>query len=834
LGWAGYITVNGTTYRWLGAAPGLSGVSPILEATLANVQVTPTRTIYSVIAGKMNLNITFLSPIEPSDWVRQSIPFSYISLEASSTDGEAYSVSVYSDITAEWLSGNRSAIATWSTRTTNQQNVYHEASLQNSTSFAEISDQAEDGNVIYAMSQGPGMTYQTGPAGTIRGVFQTNSSLTDSSDPNFRSIKDYPAFAFAVDLGLIKSTANPVVWALGYVRNPAIEYTTPTGESQLRYPYWATQYSSVSDVVNEVLGNFAAALSRATELDNRVIAATSNISTDYTDIVSLGARQAFAGIDITVTNDTDGAWDIKIFMKNIGTDRRVNPVEVMYAAYPMFLYFNSSFCNPLLSPLLEYAASSFYTLPYAASDLGTNYPIASGDNSTQQPGSDPQGVEQSANMLIMALAAARASGDGSLLAQYYPLLSNWTNYLVQNSEAPSNQYVESADGQFTTNMTNLAIKGIIGIQAMSEISKAVQEDTDSQKFATTASTYISTWKSLALSSNQQNILFAYGDSGSWGLMYNLYADLLLQTHLVDETIYQDQSAFYGRLIQNHNGSGKPLVSAIDKYFDMTTSDISTAWLMFTAATATNDTVRNQFISYVWDHASDNLTAGAFPDVYNVNSGAIIQGYASPAQGALFAPLALTVANTTIEIPATASTPSPSDTSCNLKPTLGEGGSHKGAFLASHMGAIVGGVVYVGGVGGLTCILLLGFFFWRRSHREGGTEKDSDPETHEADPFTYQPAPVIPAATITPSSISKMREYLGSQGQTQTQTLTAPAPVSDVSESVSVPTSTAPEPPSAASGDDAAMSSTDINGLRVEMENLRRAVQELRVDAPPEY
>ena len=60
---------------------------------------------------------------------------------------------------------------------------------------------------------------------------------------------------------------------------------------------------------------------------------------------------------------------------------------------------------------------------------------------------------------------------------------------------------------------------------------------------------------------------------------------------------------------------------------MATTDIFEAWLMFTAATATNVTVRNQLISYVWNHASDNLTAGAFPTVYNVNSGAITQGYA---------------------------------------------------------------------------------------------------------------------------------------------------------------------------------------------------------------
>lgn len=35
---------------------------------------------------------------QPSDWVRQSMPFSYLSLEATSNDGQAHNVQVYSDI----------------------------------------------------------------------------------------------------------------------------------------------------------------------------------------------------------------------------------------------------------------------------------------------------------------------------------------------------------------------------------------------------------------------------------------------------------------------------------------------------------------------------------------------------------------------------------------------------------------------------------------------------------------------------------------------------------------------------------------------------------------
>jgi hypothetical protein len=37
-------------------------------------------------------------------------------------------------------------------------------------------------------------------------------------------------------------------------------------------------------------------------------------------------------------------------------------------------------------------------------------------------------------MLIMVLAHARKSGDGTLLFNYYGLLRNWADYLVQSTQ----------------------------------------------------------------------------------------------------------------------------------------------------------------------------------------------------------------------------------------------------------------------------------------------------------------------------------------------------------------------------------------------------------------
>lgn len=57
-GWAGLARIDGITYSWLGDT---LGVRP---TTVTNVNITVTRTVFTLEAGPMELVITFLSPIE--------------------------------------------------------------------------------------------------------------------------------------------------------------------------------------------------------------------------------------------------------------------------------------------------------------------------------------------------------------------------------------------------------------------------------------------------------------------------------------------------------------------------------------------------------------------------------------------------------------------------------------------------------------------------------------------------------------------------------------------------------------------------------------------------
>ncbi|KAF8867760.1 hypothetical protein BD779DRAFT_1244531 [Infundibulicybe gibba] len=546
LGWLGYIKIDGVTWEWLGITENATA--------LVKIGITPTRTILTFTAGPMEIEVTFLSPIEssrqqPTDLVRQSFPFTYMYLTANATDGASHSVQVYSDISAEWASGDSKNEVTWST-TPGDDLVFHQVQMASPSPMQEFNDQAEDATIYYAMANSPNMTWQTGVDAVVRGQFGGNRTggLLNTEDTNFRVISNnWPVFGLALDLGNISEISTPVVWALGVVRDPVINYGSGGGKIQPRSSFFWTQYSTIRDAIGAFVKDFPNARQRAIELDQKIISDASSISQDYADLVSLSVRQTIGGVDITISNGTDGQWntsDVMMFMKSIDDSSRTNPTEFMFSAFPAYLYLNATWAGFLLRPSLQQQAAALPASAYAMPDLGSTYPVALGNTSTA--GTEALAIESSGDMIVMVLAHAKASGDGSLISRYYTLLKSWANYLAAN--ALNQTRFISSDGQ---NNPNLAIKGIIGIRAMGEISQIVGQADDASRFKDQASAMLQDWENQSILSN--HITSTYGQSTSWGLIYNLFSDRLLKLDFITQKIYGDQTAFYATQIPTGMG-----------------------------------------------------------------------------------------------------------------------------------------------------------------------------------------------------------------------------------------------------------------------------------------
>ncbi|KAI0683606.1 DUF1793-domain-containing protein [Cytidiella melzeri] len=642
VGWAGYVNVDGTSYNFLGV-PSVPGTTT-QKAVQKSLTFTSTQSTFILSAGPIDLTVNFLSPVEPDDLVKQSIPFSYFTVSALSTDGQSHSVQVYSDISAEWITGDNSLTANWTTTVGDV--IIHQTQLENQSTFSEINDRIQQGSSYYAVAQSSSTTYQTGEDVVVRAQFIQNGKLTNSQDTDFRAVSDrWPVFAFAQDLGNVQSPSSPVVIAIGHVRDPAVEYIVANGALQNRSLLFWSHFASVGDVITSFLSDYSGALSRAQAFDSKVQADASTVSADYAAVAALSVRQAFGATELTISKSSDASFnssDIMMFMKEISSDGNVNTVDVIFPSWPILLYTNPALGKYLLLPLFEYQATGQYPNKWSVHDMGAHYPQALGHNDGLD---EPMPVEESGNMLIMTLSYAQKSNDNSLLSRYFNLLDQWTQFLIADSLIPANQISTDDFAGSLANQTNLAIKGIVGIKAMSMIAGLVGDSARSSNYSSIASSYVQQWQKLATSSTGKHLTLSYGNDSSWGLSYNMYADKLLGANVFPQSVYDMQTAWYSSVA---NSFGVPL----DTRHTYTKSD----WEIWTAALVSSNSVRDTLVSAVKNYAADGESSQPLGDWYETANGDVEGFRARPVVGGHFALLALgNASGDTEQISATNST-----------------------------------------------------------------------------------------------------------------------------------------------------------------------------------
>ncbi|KAK7695932.1 hypothetical protein QCA50_000571 [Cerrena zonata] len=636
VGWAGYVRVDGTAYSFLGT-PGTN--TPTQKAVQKSFEFTSTQSTFVLTAGPVDITVNFLSPVEPNNLVQQSLPFSYLSVTAAPNDGKSHSVQVYTDISAEWISGDLTLTATWNTTTTGDI-ITHQVQLQNQQAFTENRDRIQQGSAFYSIQNAQGTTFQSGEDQVVRSLFVSQGSLNNTQDTNFRAVQDrWPVFGLSRDLGSISSTSSPVVFSIGHVRDPAVQYIVANGALQERSTFFWTKFSSVQDLISSFLPAYSSALSRAKAFD---------------------------------AQDSSGAFnasDVLLFMKEISSDGNVNTVDVIFPSWPLFLYTNPTLGKQLLLPLFEYQATGQYPNKWSVHDMGANYPKALGHNDGKD---EPMPVEESGNMLIMTLSYTQRTNDKSLVTTYFDLLDQWTQFLITDSLIPANQISTDDFAGSLANQTNLAIKGIIGIKAMSEIAALVGDNARASNYSSIASSYVSQWQNFATSSDKKHLTLSYGDDSSWGLSYNLYADKLLGTNIFPSSVFEMQTAWYSTVA---NSFGVPL----DTRHTYTKSD----WEIWTSALVTSATVRNLLISSVRKYAEDGKSSQPLGDWYETTDGSVEGFRARPVVGGHLALLALSrsaLATTTNGEQNTSSSAGPVSTVDNTT-SQGSGTSHTTAIAS---------------------------------------------------------------------------------------------------------------------------------------------------------
>ncbi|WP_327011768.1 DUF5127 domain-containing protein [Dactylosporangium sp. NBC_01737] len=611
----GIVRVDNQPYVFMGSP---SGGWPL--ATQTALVVTATRSTFTITAGAVRLEVEFLSPVDPANLRRQSVPMSYLSVTAIATDGGSHAVSIYLDISGEWAHGDRSKQITWATQVVGDQRV-HTCTPSAPTVLGEVGDQAGWGTVVFSTDEVAGLTWQTGADGTVRARGAGNATLLNTGDTGQpRAINtNWPVFAFARDLGQVGAATGPaVVFVIGHVRTPAVSYLGGNLD-----PYWRTQWATWQDMLRWFRADRDAARAGGAATDAAVTAAAQQAGgTQYAALCALVLRQAFGGTELVSRGGAP--W---VVLKEISSNGDFSTVDVIYPAFPAYLALSPRYLELLLAPLFDYTEVQGFDKPFAPHDLGV-YPNAFGRIGTEE---EDMPVEESANMLIMvaALIARMPAAKATAYATaHLTKLRQWADYLVANLPDPGNQNQTDDFTGFIAHSVNLALKGIVGIAAMDAIARAAGVTTT---YAATAKVYIGQWAAMAQNTGHTHLKLTYdGADTTWSLKYNGFADRLLGTNLVPPAIAAEEAAWY--LSQQH-AYGVPL----DPRHEYTKVD----WELWTAGfLAAQPAARDALIGKAYQFANTTGSRVPFTDWHDTNTGNG-QGFAArPVMGGALALMTL--------------------------------------------------------------------------------------------------------------------------------------------------------------------------------------------------
>lgn len=566
----------------------------------ATFDASTTNLTYSIsphsVSVPANLTLSFLSPITPTSTLRQSLPASYLTVHVEGT----FDMSVYIDLNGEWVTGNRANDIEWSLEYAAPKPGSNAAvagikswKVQRRTQqlLSEFADRAEWGTLYFSAPEH--VDHESGVSADLRKHFSSKGELRNTVDGTFRKVmEEEPVFAFSKSFKLSSGgnlqdpdSARPrqskddiksdsVMFTFALVQDPVVQFAAARGLTQMR-PFWMTSFTNAQDMVKHHYSDFEQASALANNYSQQLdVDAFASGSSDYRDIAALSARQVLGATQFSGTVDNP-----ILFLKEISSNGNFQTVDVIFPAFPFFLYTNPRWLAYLLEPLLEHMASGQYPNKYSMHDLGYHFPNATGHadgNDEYMP------LEECGNMLIMGLALVNAykydtqpaflslesmdmAGSQKVQAtsifdengidrawsyganvgttdlkqaqewvrKSYKLWKQWTVYLIAEALEPKNQLSTDDFAGWLSLQTNLALKGIIGIRAMSEISDILGETKDAKYYRDIADDYIDKWQDLGLSRNKLFPKLSYDWYGSWTTIYNLYADSLLCFHLPD-------------------------------------------------------------------------------------------------------------------------------------------------------------------------------------------------------------------------------------------------------------------------------------------------------------
>ena len=540
----GLIRIDGRAYRILGTEP--PGTPALPQVGL---RVLPTRTLYDFEGRGIHVTLTFTTALLAGDLDILSRPVTYLTWEVRSVEAKSHAVSLYYDNSAELVVNKPDQPVVWSREKVGDRTALKMGSEQQAI-LAKAGDNLRiDWGYLYVATPSDSSTHQVIAMGSAaRDKFVADGSLPGGDDVRMpRAANDAPPVeAVTFDLGTVSTSATRRHLILAYDDLYSIEYL----HRRLR-PYWRRKGEQAPDLLREAESDYVSLTQRCEAFDHELMGDLERIGgLKYAHLAALAYRQSLAAHKLVASENGEPLF----FPKENFSNGCIGTVDVIYPTAPILLLFNTQLLHASLVPVFDYARSGRWRFPFAPHDLGT-YPLANGQvyGGREQTEKDQMPVEETGNLIILAAAIARTDGNARLAAQYWPLLTQWAEYLKHAGLDPANQLCTDDFAGHLAHNANLSLKAIEALGAYAFLCDRMNKKTEAATYRKTAQAFADKWVSMADDGNHYRLTF--DKPGTWSQKYNLVWDTLLGIKLFPPQVAAKEIAFYHKKL---NRFGLPL------------------------------------------------------------------------------------------------------------------------------------------------------------------------------------------------------------------------------------------------------------------------------------
>ena len=574
----GMVKVDGKSYRFLGKDSSIEN-KKILLATQKYVNMNATQTEYQFACGSVDLTITFSSPLLINNLDILSRPISYISFKTKSSNNTAHTVQLYFGVSSDLAVNIPSQLVT--------ARKYHSGNLSllkaGTVEQPVLNKKGDNLRIDW------GYVYIAVP-------LEQHASQNISSEN--KAVRDFIFNRHSSGLNEARGTSlflNTIFWMgsvgeteheswvmLGYDDLYAIQFFHENLNS-----WWKLKPGiSIEKVLNTAYADYSKVLSSCESLNQMIYNDSKNAGGEtYAKLCILAYRQSLAAHSLVKSPQ----GELLFLSKENFSNGCINTVDVTYPSSPLYLTYNPELMKGMLSGIFYFCEKSGkYTKPYAAHDLGT-YPIANGEIY-----GEGMPVEESANMIILSCAIAKAEGRADYAKQHWKTLTEWVDYLTKEGLDPSNQLCTDDFAGHLSRNSNLSVKAIVGIGCYAKLSAMLGDKVTAEKYQAIAKDMSAKWQELADAGD--HFALTFNDKNTWSQKYNLVWDKVMHLDLFPADVYNKEVAYY---LTKQNAFGLPL----DSRKTYTKSD----WILWTSALAENQADFQKLIDPVYKYCTETPT-----------------------------------------------------------------------------------------------------------------------------------------------------------------------------------------------------------------------------------